>query len=1154
MSVSDKKAQLLKALLRKKGLASTNERSAAEKIRPLNRDGINLPLSYAQEQLWFQGQLFPDSPVYNIPVALCIRGDVNLGFLTQSLKKIVLRHEALRTTFHQTDFKPVAIVNNTAELSVDLIQTSGTKLNSRERILSEMKKAVRCVFDLENDLLIKATIWNTDFGECYLLLVVHHIVSDGWSVSILLDELTEFYNAAIRESSGDAVDHDSKALPINYIDFSQWQRDAQNSDKNRQHLAYWKEKLSGELPVIDLPVDFARPSVATFNGAIRKIQLSDEMSQHLNKCCKHYKVTNFMFLLSVFNILMSRYSGLEDILVGTPVNSRSQKDLEKIIGYFINTLVLRTDLSDNPAFSELLARTRDNVLEAFEHQDTPLGSLTDELEIGRDLAQSTLFQVMFSLQNVPERTLAMEGLETELIPYDLLHTKTSKVDLNMVVESREAAQKVNQEVNQGANQVGGRSEGLNIWLEYNADIFNCDSIDKFLTHFRALLENVLESPEKKLSNLKMLSTEEENTFLADLSHSAQNYHSEDLLHNCFNRQVELNPQGIALQYEAQTLTYTQLDQLSNKLANYLLKYKTGPDVLIGICLQRSIDLIVGILAILKTGSAYVPLDPAAPASRLEFIVEDAEIPVLITEEKYFNIFSSQASQLSLLDINNNEIEKCNDSAILSAATPENIAYVIYTSGSTGRPKGVLVEHRNVIRLFSATDEWYRFSSDDVWTLFHSCTFDFSVWEIWGALFYGARLIVVPYWVSRSPDDFYKLLCDEQVTVLNQTPSAFRQLSNVDLQLEERADLALRYVIFGGEALDTGSLRPWFERHGDQIPKLVNMYGITETTVHVTYRPLSLEDVDAENGSVIGLPIPDLQIYLLDRYLNLVPAGVKGEIFVAGGGVARGYLNRPSLNEERFIDDHITPGATSKLYRSGDLARFLPDGDMEYLGRMDDQVKIRGFRIELGEIETTLNSAVSIRQAVVMLQTDASGTQCIVAYYVLSEGEVSSGFNIDVLRTYLGNNLPDYMIPQYFIEVEHFTLTSNGKIDRRALPLPGDVHQVSGSEYIAPRNALEKELAAIWSDVIDLEKIGIHDNFFNIGGHSLLATQVVSRIKNHFEIDLPLRSLFDAGCISELALQIKEQQNAQTTPRQVQIEKRKGDTPAALSFAQQRLWY
>lgn len=1132
MSVSDKKAQLLKAMLKKKGIASAKKNNTVEKINRIKRDSNSgLPLSYAQEQLWIQDQLFPGNPVYNIPVAVRIEGDIDVDVLIQSVRDVVGRHETLHTNFTQTDTKAVAIVNESSDLQVEVIKSADKNKSTKEYITGEIQKKARASFDLGKDLLIKATIWDTGNKECYLLVIIHHIVCDGWSVSILLDEIGRFYNDRINNTVSDNL----LSLPIDYIDFAQWQRNIQNNDKSQKQLEYWKKKLSGDLPIIELPTDFVRPSVATFNGAIQKIQLSDELSRQLELFCKSNNITSFMLMLSIFNILINRYTGAEDILVGTPVNSRSQKELENIIGYFVNTVVLRADLSDNPVFADFLVGVRNTVLDAFDNQDTPLGKLADELKVGRNLSQSTIFQVMFSVLNAPEKSMQLKSAAVEQLSHDQLHTKTSKVDLNMVIEP-------------GLNS---RGDCWDIWLEYNADVFSPETISQLLNHYKNLLQSALQSADKKISELKILTAREENTLLTVWNTPQSNFYADNLLHHCFLEQVEKYPQRIALQYEDVSLSYAELDKLSNKLANHLIQYKTGPDVLVGLCLDRSINLIVGLLAILKTGSAYVPMDPAAPVSRLEFIIDDAAMPVVLTEKKYFDIFSSQAMQLELVDINAKEINSSSDSAVSSGVSPENIAYVIYTSGSTGKPKGVLVEHKNVIRLFSATDEWYKFTENDVWTLFHSCTFDFSVWEIWGALFYGAKLLVVPYWISRSPEEFHKYLREEKVTVLNQTPSAFKQLSHVDQQLNGPSELSLRYVIFGGEALDLESLRPWFNRHGDKVPQLINMYGITETTVHVTYRPISLADIEAGNGSIIGKPIADLQTYLLDKHLNLVPTGVTGEIFVAGAGVARGYLNRPALNEERFLDDHISANASSKLYRSGDLARYRPNGDMEYLGRIDDQVKIRGFRIELGEIESSLSSAQEVKQNIVIVQSDVSGTPCIVAFYIKNENKDSSA---EMLRSYLRKNLPDYMIPQYFIEVENFALTSNGKIDRKALPLITDVKQMSETEYVAPRNSVEKELESIWSEVLGITEISIHENFFNIGGHSLLATQLISRIKNYFEIDLPLRSLFDASSIAELTLKVKALQSGVQKTLQPAIEKHTGNVPVELSFAQQRLWY
>nr|NCS43449.1 amino acid adenylation domain-containing protein [Microcystis aeruginosa BS11-05] len=625
------------------------------------------------------------------------------------------------------------------------------------------------------------------------------------------------------------------------------------------------------------------------------------------------------------------------------------------------------------------------------------------------------------------------------------------------------------------------------------------------------------------------------------------YPADKCIHQLFEEQVERTPNDVAVVFEEQQLTYNELNRRANQLAHYLQSLGVKPDELVGICVERSLEMIVGLLGILKAGGAYVPLDPDYPQERLSFMLEDSQVKVLVTQAKLVESIPEHQAQLICLDTEWEKIAQNIPSNPESGVKPDNLTYIIYTSGSTGKPKGVLVNHANVVRLFAATDSWYHFNSNDVWTLFHSYAFDFSVWEMWGALLYGGRLVVVPYLVTRSPEAFYQLLCQEKVTILNQTPTAFRQLIQVEESLKgsfpplsrgvrgDRSsttdnDLSLRLVIFGGEALEINSLQPWFNRHGDQCPQLVNMYGITETTVHVTYRPLSMTDLDS-TASVIGCPIPDLQVYLLDQYLQLVPVGVPGEMYVGGAGVTKGYLNRPELTTERFIpspfekDEVIPPtplnkGGTqggAKLYKTGDLARYLPKGELEYLGRIDNQVKIRGFRIELGEIEALLASHPQIWETVVIVRDDTTGDKRLVAYIVPQSEKT---ITINEIRQFLKAKLPSYMVPNAFVILDALPLTANGKIDRRALP-PSESSSEPSEKYVAPRNPIEDILVNVWSEILKVEKVGINDNFFELGGHSLLATKLVAQIRDRLKIELPLRQLFNTATLAELAQGIEQ---------------------------------
>ena len=646
-----------------------------------------------------------------------------------------------------------------------------------------------------------------------------------------------------------------------------------------------------------------------------------------------------------------------------------------------------------------------------------------------------------------------------------------------------------------------------ICWRYNPEVLERDSIDRMWGQFETLLQSIAADPERHLAYQSVLPDAERHQILHEWNKSEVDFAPDKCLHQLFEEQAARSPDAIALVYEDRQLSYGELNRQANQLAHYLRSLGVGAETLVGICVERSLDTVIGILGILKAGGAYVPLDPSYPQDRIAYSITDSQLSVLLTNEKHLSDLPECKAQLVCCDRDRQIISSYSDANPNADVKPSNLAYVIYTSGTTGKPKGVLIEHYNVYRLFAATESWYDFNCNDVWTMFHSYAFDFSVWELWGALLYGGKLVVVPYLVSRSPDRFYQLLIDEQVTVLNQTPSAFSQLIAIDERSNLDSGLNLRLVIFGGEALDIQSLKPWFERHGDRFPQLVNMYGITETTVHVTYRPIAIADTYSQS-SVIGCPIPDLKIYLLDKYLQPVPIGTMGEMYVAGAGLARGYLNRPELTEERFIASPFD--ASQKLYKTGDLGRYSNTGEIDYLGRIDNQVKIRGFRIELGEIEAVLAQHPGVRQNAVIVREDTPGNKRLVAYIV---DRPEFDLSVRELRKVLQQKLPDYMIPSSIVKLEAFPLTPNGKVDRRALPLP---EQFLHEEIVAPRNKLEQKLVKIWQQVLGKDNISVTANFFDLGGHSLLAVSLLTEIENTFGRNLSLGTFLTASTIEDLA--------------------------------------
>ncbi|MBW4490249.1 MAG: amino acid adenylation domain-containing protein [Trichocoleus desertorum ATA4-8-CV12] len=1123
-------------------LKQQKEQSSQALTIPRRQSGNSLPLSFDQERIWFFEQLEPNSCLYNMPFAVRLEGALNAIALQQSFSAIMQRHESLRTTFTTQEGQPIQVIHPMldCELVLREICDFPTPDQSPESaIASFLLQESQRPFDLAHGPLLRAVLLTINPTQHVLLVVLHHLIADGWSRGVFIEELAAFYQAFNRQLPASLPE-----LPIQYGDVAVWQRQWQTSEAAKTQLTYWQQQLQ-DLPILNLPTDKSRPASQTFNGAKLPVQLSASLTRSLKVLSQQESATLFMTLLTAFNLLLHYYSGQEDVVVGTDVANRNRTETERLIGLFVNQLVLRTDLSGNPTFRQLLARVRQVTVDAYAHQDLPFNTLVENLNPDRTSGRSPLFQVKFVLQNAPTPPLALPGLT--VTPLEEIDTQTATLDLFFALSETE--------------------QGLVGAIDYNTDLFESATIERLAGHFQHLLEQIVAHPDRHLSEFCLLTSSEWQQITA-WNQTEQEFavESSSTLVALFEAQVARTPNEIAVTYEDQSLTYRELNQRANHLAHYLQSLGVAPEVLVGICLERSLEMIIGILAILKAGGAYVPLDPSYPPERLAFMLNDAQVPVLITMASHEQQLSVPGTTVVCCDRDAALISQQNLDNLVSGVTADHLAYVIYTSGSTGKPKGVLVNHRHVVRLFTATQPWYHFNEQDVWTLFHSYAFDFSVWEIWGALLYGGRLVVVSYWNTRSPEAFYQLLCKEQVTVLNQTPSAFRQLIQAEASLGISEALNLRLVIFGGEALSYPSLQPWFERHGDQIPQLVNMYGITETTVHVTYHSVSMAAPDT-NKSVIGKPIPDLQVYILNQYQQPVPIGVPGEMYVGGAGVARGYLNRPELTSERFIANPLSdlqvpsphPAGTlsantshsSLLYRSGDLARFLPDGAIEYLGRIDHQVKLRGFRIELGEIEAALNQYPDVREQVVIVRDELAGSGDQLVAYVVPH-TVAALDLISQLRNWLKARLPEYMIPSAFVLLESIPLTPNGKVDRKQLPNPTEESVVRSRQIALPQTAIEKQLASIWSELLKLESIGIHDNFFELGGHSLLATQVISRVRETLGIDISLRQMFAYPTIAEFSAQVEQASSTTTAVPPLQRLAKRDNLP--LSFAQQRLWF
>ncbi len=1049
-------------------------------------DGAPCALSFTQQRWWFLNQWAPGTADH-LSLVLRLKGELDRNALERALTALTERHEILRTHYVLVDGSPLQVISPAAPARIAVLGLRHTSEADWEVELEKiLQQQFQKPFDLSADPILRPTLVELSSQDHVLVLVMHHIASDGWARGILLRELQTLY-AAFVTGQGPSLPE----LPVQFADYALWQREQMANGDLDDQLSFWKQQLAGAVSMLELPTDRPRPSIQNLRQGVSVRVLSKDLLERLHNLSRQEGTTLFMTLLAAYQVLLYRYSGQEDLVIGSPVAGRNHPSVEGLIGCFINMVAFRNQVAGEQSFRSLLARVREIALAAQDNQDIPFDRLVEELEHSRDMSRAPIFQVVFALENLLP-TPYFPKLEISLREEE---TRTAFHDLSLFVAPQQ--------------------DGLRVRFEYRADLFNADTIERMTGHFENLLTSIVADPNQTVASLPMLSEIERSQLLYGWNETRE-YPVQGCVHELFEEQVKCVPGNIALVFEGQTMSYAELNARSNQLARYLTRMGVGPDVLVGLCVKRSLDMVVGILGILKAGGAYLPLDPSYPKDRLAFMVEDAKPPVVLTQYELKESLPDLAGQVVALDADWVEIEREDARDLVCPAKPNNLAYIIYTSGSTGRPKGCQITHANVVRLFHATQHWYGFNEHDVWTMFHSYAFDFSVWELWGALIYGGRVVVVPYMVSRSPEEFYRLLESEKVTVLSQTPSSFRQLMHAEELQGGSAELALRYVIFGGEALEMQSLRPWFERHGDQKPRLNNMYGITETTVHVTYRPLSVED--ASSGSVIGCPIRDLQLYLLDRHLQPSPIGVPGEMYVGGAGVARGYLNRPELNVERFIPDTFRPQAGNRLYKSGDLARRLANGDIEYLGRIDQQVKVRGFRIELGEIEAVLGRHPAVRESVLITKGNESGEKHLIAYVVPRNGQT---INNGELHAFLKERLPEYMVPAGFVRLDRMPLTSNGKIDRQRLPDADLVRPDLECAYVAPRTPLEREVVAAWKEVLGIERLGVNDNFFEVGGHSLMATRVIMLLRGKLGLNLSLRLLFENPTAAGMAFALVE---------------------------------
>ena len=1079
LKLSAKKRELLKTLRQREGVGLGTTQTI-----PRRGPTQPLPLSFAQEWMWLLEKFA--SPVYNNPLTLQLSGRLNIAALEKSLTEIVRRHETLRTTFVEKDGRLSQILAPTAAVSLPIVEVvdslnttplgSDPKSTAQRLVLEETRRP----FNLAQDFSFRAILLRLSDTEYWLHLTLHHIVSDDASYAILLKEIETFYSAFSQGLSAPLPD-----LPIQYADYACWQRQTLRPEVLDSQLDYWRQKLRDRPPALELPSDRKRSLIKTNEGARHPLNLSKPLTQALKRFSQQQQVTLFTTLLAAFKTLLYRYTGQCDLIVGIPVSSRNRTELQGLIGVFINNLALRADLSGDPTFQDLLGRLSPAVLEARSYQDIPYVTLIKALQPEREQGSNPLLQILFDFQGTRLPNLELPHLTSRVFELD---TQISKVDLTLHLAEE-------------AEELGG-------YLEYSTDLFDATTIERMAGHFQTLLEGIVANPKQAISKLSILPAGERHQLLVEYNKTQTDYPSDHCFHQLFEAQVERTPDAIALVFENQHLTYRTLNQRTNQLAHYLQSLGVGPDILVGICVERSLDMLVGLLSILKAGGAYVPMDPAYPQERLGWMLEDSNVPVIVTQESLVSGIPTTEARVVCLDRDWHTIaEQSQQNLIVKTNQTENLAYVIFTSGSTGRPKGVQITHQTLVNFLSSMQQKPGLTQADIFLAVTTISFDIAALELYLPLTVGAQVVLVSREIAADGNRLSTALEDSGATVMQATPASW----NLLLATGWRQKTPLK-ILCGGEAL-TPQLASELLARGASV---WNLYGPTEATVWATCSEVkAAELVDSSNDApvTIGRPIANTQIYILDAQLQPVPVGVPGELFIGGSGLALGYLNRPDLTAAKFIPDPFSRDSAARLYRTGDLARYLPDGKIEFFGRIDHQVKIRGFRIELGEIEAVLSQHSHVNQCVVIAREYAPGDKRLVAYVVLADRETPT---INDFRQFLKQSLPEYMIPSIFVHLESLPLTPNGKINRRVLPPPDMADISSAATYIAPRSPLEKKLAQIWRQVLKLEQVSIHDNFFDLGGHSLLAVHLFADIKKAFDQDLPLTTIFQAPTIEELA--------------------------------------
>lgn len=1089
----------------------------------------HLSVSFAQQRMWFQDQLSIKSAVSNnISISLRITGSLQVNALEQSIREIVQRHEILRTNLQNFNGELIQVISPIINWTLPTVDLRSFSTAEREHEVQRLATEQAChPFDLETDLLLRTTLLRINITEYLLLLTMHHVAVDAWSIGIFFRELSALYAAFSCGKSSPLA-----ALPIQYADFAVWQRQYLQGNVLDNDLAYWKQKLHNAPDLLQLPSDRPRPSVQSFAGKTLSFILPKTLTELLKELSQQNEATLFMTLLAALQTILFRYAGQEDILVGSPIANRHQPEIENLIGCFINTLALRTNLSGNPSFRELLHRVRETVLGALAHQTLPFEKLVDELHLARNLTYAPLFQVMLVLQNAFSiQNIELPGLSVE---HSRIDNQTAQFDLTFhLVES---------------------DSGLIGKLEYNTDLFDESTIIQMVGHFQTLLAGIVANPDQSLSTLPLLTLAEQQQLRA-WNQTVVNDSQTACIHELFEAQVQKTPHAVAVIGGDEQLTYRELNQRANQLARYLQRLGVKPECLVGICVERSIAMVVGLLSILKAGGAYVPLDPTYPHQRFEFIMSDAQVSVLLTQKSLAAKLPEFASSVVFLDADWEKISLESVENLGSPVLAQNLSYVIYTSGSTGQPKGVMVQHQSLVNYTEAAIREYEVCEDDRILQFASISFDAAAEEIFPCLAHGATLMLRTDEMLSTIPMFLKTCRDWQLTILD-LPTAFwhqlvADMATQDLTLSD----SVRLVIIGGEKASLDRFTIWQQRVHPSV-RLVNSYGPTEATIVTTTVDLT-KDLSGRELP-IGKSVSNTRTYILDPSLQPTPIGVPGELYIGGIGVARGYLNRPDLTAQAFIPDPFSKIPGARLYKTGDRARYRTDGIIEFLGRIDRQVKVRGFRIELGEIEALLAQHSEVQESVVVERDDPATGKRLIAYVVPTWGYTPTARR---LSRFLEKRLPKYMVPVAFMLLEALPLNTNGKVDRQMLPTPDSVRPELAEAFVAPRTSTETEIARIFAGILDVEQVGVYDDFFELGGHSLLATKLMAQLLSAFQVEPTIVDLFQSPTIAGLAEKIEK---LQTLAPQLASEEpaismkmfhveRTPEMPVPLSFSQQYIW-